>query len=142
MLMRAAAAAFTLLLGASDPIGGHELRAADATKDSQPAIHRIATAEVRANLAACTTFPCPAGYKWYYFEDAGCPEHPDTFEAYVEYWNEDESFAYDVYGGTAAFIGSCYATPNTFGGSTEYSNCTANSPWNCQDLGYTYTPHP
>lgn len=83
----------------------------------------------------CSTYPCPAGFYWVYFSDPECPDSPDSFEMYVEYWYSDESFAYDVDTGghSTYYCGSQYKT-DTAGSSSEYINCTNNSPWNCQQL--------
>lgn len=96
----------------------------------------------RATGITCTTYPCPAGYFWYYFTDPDCPGNPDTFEAYVEYWNSDESFNYDVDAGHATYTCDSVYKPSTVGSSSAYQDCVANSPWNCQDLGYTWNNHP
>jgi hypothetical protein len=95
-----------------------------------------------AALFVCSTYPCPAGYYWYYFTDPQCPGNPDTFDAYVEYWNEDDSFAYDVYGGHASYTCGETYKPTTLYSSGVYQNCVNNSPWNCQDLGWTWSNHP
>ncbi|MBY0489923.1 MAG: hypothetical protein K2R93_08780 [Gemmatimonadaceae bacterium] len=90
--------------------------------------------------ATCSTYPCPAGYRWYRFIDPNCPDNPDTYEAYVEYWNADNSFAYDTYAGHATYWCLGYQA-STVGSSAVYQNCVANSPWNCLDLGYEESPH-
>lgn len=104
----------------------------------------LTVAERKAILkkAACTTYRCPAGYFWYYFNDPECYPHPDTFNAYIEYWNEDTSFDHDVLAGHATYWCGYNNKGSTVGSSDVYQNCTANSPWNCQDLGYTWNCHP
>lgn len=90
----------------------------------------------------CTSYPCPAGVMWYYFTDPNCPDSPDTFEAYVEYWYADESFAYDVDAGHSTYdCGDGYHAGNVQS-SPAYQDCLNNSPWNCQTLGMSWDPHP
>src|SRR4051812_42892973 len=79
--------------------------------------------------ATCSTYPCPAGTFWYYFDDPRCPGNPDTMEMYVEYWDEGGSFVYDVYGGRGTYYCNGYYSPSTVMSSGVYQNCEANSPW-------------
>jgi hypothetical protein len=104
--------------------------------------HSAAASARRAGKTTCTNYPCPAGYFWYHFTDSGCPSSPDTFEAYIEYWNSDNSFAYDVYAGHATYWCGAVYNGETVSASGDYQDCLANSPWNCPDLGYTWSSHP
>jgi hypothetical protein len=107
-------------------------------------VSRVASPEVKAALRTCSSYPCPAGYFWYYFEDPCAPDSPDTFEAYIEYWNEDESFAYDEYAGHGTYYSDCYPyyIGESLSSAGNYQHCIAESPWNCQDLGWTWNTHP
>jgi hypothetical protein len=120
-----------------------------AAAKAQASSNRVASETVKAALKACTSYPCPAGYTWYPFSDPCAPESPDTYEAYVEYWNENETFAYDVYAGHATYYrtdeqSSCQPLyqPSTVGSSGAYLDCINNSPWNCPQLGVSGSPHP
>jgi hypothetical protein len=100
-----------------------------------------------ANLkAVCSDYPCPAGVYYYYIdytdEDALCSGNPDSFEGWVQYWNEDASFAYDVDVGHTTFRCGDDYYGDTIGSNSTYQNCTNTSPWNCQTLGSTWSPHP
>lgn len=83
----------------------------------------------------CTVYPCPAGYDWYYFSDPECPDSPDSFEMWIEYWNSDGSFnnRQDTGGHSTYFCGTGYKG-QTVTGTSRYQDCMANSPWNCQQL--------
>jgi hypothetical protein len=104
-----------------------------------------ASAVLRARSKATrTTYPLPAGYSAWWFSDPGCPDSPDSFAYYVEWWNEDESFAYDQYAGHSSYYCGSTFVPQTLDGSSVYQYCVANSPpqWNCQLLYETWQTHP
>src|SRR5438067_355172 len=72
------------LLFATSPVGA---RAMTRSSRTNSAVHRA-----HAN----TDYPAPAGYAAWKFSDPECPDNPDSYEWYIEYWNEDNSFNYDV----------------------------------------------
>lgn len=135
MLKRAVGIVFMSLL-ASGPINASVILVHNA--ESSAVVTQSGKVKGSVDLSTCTSFPCPAGYSWYYFSDPNCEDNPDSFDAYIEYWNEDETFAYDVYAGHSSY--EC--ANSTLGSSWYYQNCLDTSPWNCQDLGWTWNPHP
>lgn len=97
----------------------------------------------------CSSYPCPGGLFWYYFTDPGCPNSPDTFQAYVEYWNEDATFAYDVYAGNSTYVCTTGApdytgiyVEQTLSSGSVWPNCQQTSPWGCQNIGFSWSGHP
>jgi len=120
------------MLFATSPIG---VRATTGSTRSHGTAHRA---------HAKTDYPAPAGYSSWKFSDPECPDSPDSYEWYIEYWNEDASFSYDV--DAAAYTtywcdGHYKSSP--LANSYEYSQCVANSPaqWNCQFIANHETPH-
>lgn len=110
---------------------------------SQASATAMASLESEAPVAFSATYPLPAGYSAWWFSDPACPDSPDSFAYYVEWWNEDESFAYDQYAGHSSYYCDVFKG-QTLSASSVYQYCVANSPpqWNCQLLYATWQTHP
>jgi hypothetical protein len=92
--------------------------------------------------AQMVDYPAPGGFRAWRLIDPNCPDSPDSFEWYVEYWNEDGSFNYDVAAGNTTYWCGDEYVGETFSSSWYYSNCEANSPWGCGELDYHDYVHP
>jgi hypothetical protein len=119
--------------------GGHSTPVSTPPRTAHGNTVNAATAKARS-----TTYPLPAGYSAWWFSDPACPDSPDSFAYYVEWWNEDESLAYDYYAGHSSYYCGSVFKGQTLTGNYHYQHCVANSPpqWNCQLLYATWQTHP
>jgi hypothetical protein len=83
--------------------------------------------------------PQPIGITWYWFEDPNCPNSPDTFNAWVEYWDGSTFYA-DFNAGNQAYDCSNGFHPASFPSSYYYQQCTSHMGF-CDTLGWSWTPH-
>ena len=127
-----AASSFSLLMGA--------VPARDLLRPAASYSH----AGAARGRAARRLSTFPAGTRTYVLNDPSCPGNPDSFETYVEWWNDDDSFAYDIdVGHSSYYCGSNYVGEN-ISSNSDFIYCENNSPspYNCQSLGFVNSEHP